>query len=57
MEKGIFTAVKELSPNLPGTQEEVMDMSDENQSEKEKQRILNGRLTSYLTSVFKVRVT
>jgi hypothetical protein len=51
--KGLYTVMKESSSNLPATQEEIMDRSDEKQREKEKQRTLNGILIAYLTSAFK----
>jgi hypothetical protein len=45
--------MKESSANLPSTQEEAMDMRDEKQREKEKQRTLNGILIAYLINAFK----
>ena len=51
--KGLFSVMKETSANLPSTQEEVMDMTDEKQKVMDRQRTLNGILIAYLTSAFK----
>jgi hypothetical protein len=51
--KGLYNVIQESSANLPATQEEVKEMSDEKQREKEKMRTLNGILIVYLTSACK----